>query len=232
MENSILPVFKRWYLLSSIAVFALGCTSAQVSELSNNIKNGLERDLLGKSEPLPGGLDHVFAPHPYNASLPPDAQYPKLIFSVLQSPPNHSVVFPGFGGSVPSACWRLSARLWKSATEKEDIPPFNACLPGILPQKGTNGDAQASVELYTRWWQSVAKSAPSGRDDPRHPPSTAFPQGLGYIRYFDSSERPAAPYWKSVESWLWAAILYRIDFDTSIISDRRVWIDKYVSVEG
>jgi hypothetical protein len=228
LAHSLRSVVKRRIYLPFIFLSVSACTSAQLGELSTDIKNDLNQKLLGKSAPLPGDLDHVFANHPYMANVPGDSQYPKVIFTVVVAPNNHADAFANFGNVPPKGCWKLSATVWQSATQQRDVPPFQACMPEVLPQ------ARVTTDLYVRWWSSlITTHAPdSSRSNPARPPATVFPQGLGYVRYFDARRVPAAPELLTVESWFWTAILYRLDFDPSVLSDRRVWIAKYVPVEG
>jgi hypothetical protein len=218
-----------------LAIICAACTAAQMDQLTESVKKGVSDGLSGSTgstawgaSPLPPELEHIFANSQFSDAHA--AQYPRVAFTVLSYPPNHGdgwANFGGYAGAHPTGCWTLSAVVWKDSKDSKKIAPFKACLPEILPQ------AKVTADLYVHWWQTVDRSR---MNTPARnigaPPSTVFPQGLAYVRYFDSRETPIGPRYMTVESWLWTAVLYRLDFDPSKSADRRVWIDKYVSLEN
>jgi hypothetical protein len=233
-KSSLCLRFAKSLHFTSLALICAACTSAQMDQLTESVKKGVSNGLSGTpgtdswgASSLPPELEHVFANSPFTDAR--TSQYPRVAFTVLAFPPNHADPWANFGGAGahPTGCWMLSAVVWKNAKDSTKTAPFKACFPDILPQ------AKVTADLYVHWWQTVDKSRTNvSARNIGAPPSTVFPQGLAYVRYFDSRSTPVGPGYMTVESWLWTAVLYRLDFDPSKFADRRVWIDKYTPLES
>ena len=82
-------------------------------------------------------LYHLFDKYPYDTKKPFAVQYPRVALTVVSAPPNHSQTQRQDygGGFVPrDGCFTLRAKLWSSATESQDVGPFQWCSPRDLPK--------------------------------------------------------------------------------------------------
>ena len=62
------------------------------------------------------------------------------------------------------------------------------------------------------------------------PPDTPFPTSARYTAYYRGTSN--YPELISEEGWMWAGLLFDMGFDWQNTRDRRVWVYKYVAVEG
>jgi len=96
---------------------------------------------------------------------------------------------------------------------------------------------------YNNWalaGQSMSNISPgdpstgSSRTNGPIPPDTPFPTGTRYASYYGNTTGANGKYpdGASEEGRMWAAILYKMGFYWQNTSDRRVWVYKYVPVEG
>jgi hypothetical protein len=187
---------------------------------------------------LPSALEHLFAKSPFVRGTPLRAQFPRVAFTVLESPRLHALpVMPSAVGVLKQdqGCWKLSAVIWQSAEQSTSVEPFSACFPNIIAGLGP-----LPVKAYENWWgiggELVTLASEDTTGDVRTtgplPPAKPFPQGVHYIAYFHSSISVACPEVYTLESYFWAGILYRMDFDPAQTKDRRAWVVKFNSVEG
>ena len=111
-------------------------------------------------------------------------------------------------------------------------------MPAIL--SGTEG---MGLNGYNNWalagqsMSSISPSDPStgsSRTNGPIPPDTPFPTGTRYADYYGNTTGSNGKYpgGASAEGRMWAAILYKMGFYWQNTSDRRVWVYKYVPVEG
>lgn len=203
------------------------------------IKNQGSQAASSSPSPFPGELEHLFAKSPFVTGTPLRAQFPRVAFTVLESPPNHAqmemAINVGQQLNEYRACWKLSAVIWLSADQSTSVRPFTACFPDIVAGLG-----QITITPYEDWWGIKGEIVTLASDDTTGsqrtagplPPSMPFPQGVQYLRYFHSTISMVGPESSTLESYLWTAILYRMDFDPTQIMDRRVWVIKYIPVEG
>jgi hypothetical protein len=214
----------------------IGTTSSTANAVSNPL--GSLSSLFGVSTAsggtIPPELTGLFLNAPYNPNASMDDQYPRIAFTVLTSPPNHAqliTIIRVGGGVVPPACWQLSARIWSSADKSKDVAPFSLCMPDIL--SGVRG---VPLRGWEDWVLMSTYRPPDGQTTGERrtlgpiPPDSIYPQGVRYQPYYyNLKEFPAGD---SEEGTMWAALLYGMGFDWEKLQDRRIWIYKYVAVEG
>jgi len=190
---------------------------------------------------IPPELQNIFTNAPYETSQPLTKQYPRVAFTVLSSPADHSQIAGAqVSGSsqAASGCWVLSATIWYKEVASRETEPFTVCVPAIL--SGTEGMA---LDGYNNWalaGQSMRNISPgdpstgSSRTNGPIPPDTPFPTGTRYAAYYGNTTGANGKYpgGTSEEGRMWAAILYKMGFYWQNTSDRRVWVYKYVPVEG
>jgi len=213
----------------SLGLPLAACDPAQMQQLQAQLTNGMVATTTGQ---LPGNLEHIFAQSPYNDDAPLSGQYPRVAFKVLASPGNHKDVLLATNMSNASGCWQLSATIWRSATQSEQVAPFLACLAPLIQAPAMT---RSPLRAYMDWFgvKATLRSDVPGqttggqRTDGPKPPNTPFPQGIQYARYFGSITAQVGPQADTVEAWFWAAVLYHMDFDPGQLNDRRVWVVSY-----
>jgi hypothetical protein len=190
---------------------------------------------------IPPELRNIFTNAPYESSQPLAKQYPHVAFTVLSSPPNHSQTLGAQvpnGGQAAADCWVLSAIIWYKEVTSRAIDPFTVCMPAIL-----SGTQSAALSGYDNWalaGQEMSNVRPEdqstgiSRTNGPIPPDTPFPTGARYATYYGQTggANGGYPGGTSEEGRMWAAVLYKMGLIWRNTSDRRVWVYKYVSVEG
>jgi len=190
---------------------------------------------------IPPELHDIFTNAPYETSQPLTKQYPRIAFTVLSSPADHSQTAEAqMSGSshAASGCWVLSATIWYKEVASREIGPFTVCMPAIL--SGTEGIALNGYNNWALAGQSMSNINPSdpstgsSRTNGPIPPDTPFPSGTRYAAYYGNTTGASGKYpdGASEEGRMWAATLYKMGFYWQNTSDRRVWVYKYVPVEG
>ena len=190
---------------------------------------------------IPPELQDIFTNAPYETSQPLTKQYPHVAFTVLSSPADHSQTAEAqMSGSsqAVSGCWALSATIWYKEVASRETGPFTVCVPAIL--WGTEGVALSGYNNWALAGQSMSNISPSdpstgsSRTNGPIPPDTPFPTGTRYAAYYGNTTAANGKYpdGASEEGRMWAAILYKMGFYWQNTSDRRVWVYKYVPVEG
>lgn len=230
MYMSRLPLI----LIGMLTVTLSGCTnngnapSPSPGAMFDSLKSSLDRavdkttaKLSGKGGKLPAPLEGILAE---------EGSYPRIAFTVVESPSNHADIETtafAMGSPIPSACWTLSAKVWHSASNSEDVPAFTACNPDILAHN-------VPLRNYERWWHSQAsKSTGNKRTQGPKPPEMAFPKSIKYASYYGPQNGIIpAPAADTQEGLFWASVFYHMGLEPSNWNDHRVWIYKYVSVEN
>ena len=190
---------------------------------------------------IPPELHNIFTNAPYETSQPLTKQYPRVAFTVLRSPVDHSqTVEAQMSGSsqAASGCWALSATIWYKEVASRETGPFTVCMPAIL--SGTEGMALNGYNNWALAGQSLSNINPSdpstgsSRTNGPIPPDTPFPIGTRYAAYYGNTTGANGKYpdGASEEGRMWAAVLYKMGFYWQNTTDRRVWVYKYVPVEG
>lgn len=196
--------------------------------------------------PQPGGgvppeLQNLFAKAPYEPNESFSKQYPRVAFTVLSSPPVHAQnvqILVVNGGDVPRGCWSLSATIWTNEKASKDTGPFTVCMPDILtsaygvPLNGYNNWALAGQTMLNV--QPGEQTTGNHRTTGPIPPNTPFPTSAHYTAYYgwQGGVNGRYPGGNTEEGYMWAGLLYIMGFDWQNIEDRRVWVYKYVPVEG
>jgi len=190
---------------------------------------------------IPPELQNIFANAPHETSQPLTKQYPRVAFTVLTSPADHSQTAEASvsgGSQAASGCWVLSATIWYKEVASRETGPFTVCMPAIL--SGTEGTALNGYNNWALAGQSMTNISPgdpstgSSRTNGPIPPDTPFPTGTRYASYYGNTTGANGKYpdGASEEGRMWAAILYKMGFYWQNTSDRRIWVYKYVPVEG
>jgi hypothetical protein len=190
---------------------------------------------------IPPELQNIFTNAPYETSQPLTKQYPRVAFTVLSSPADHSQIAEAqVSGSsqAASGCWVLSATIWYKEVASRETGPFTICVPAIL--SGTKGMALNGYNNWALAGQSMSNISPgdpstgSSRTNGPIPPDTPFPTGTRYDAYYANTTgaNDKYPDGASEEGRMWAATLYKMGFYWQNTSDRRIWVYKYVPVEG
>jgi hypothetical protein len=190
---------------------------------------------------IPPELHNIFTNAPYETSQPLTKQYPRVAFTVLSSPIDHSqTVEAQMSGSsqAASGCWALSATIWYKDVASRETGPFTVCMPAIL--SGTESMALSGYNNWALAGQSLSNINPSdpstgsSRTNGPIPPDTPFPIGTRYAAYYGNTTGANGKYpdGASEEGRMWAAVLYKMGFYWQNTTDRRVWVYKYVPVEG
>jgi hypothetical protein len=228
---------KKIVSLIVLCALVVACTLPPNFQGGANPFPSLSQILAGPGATIPPALAGVFLKAPYNVNAPLNNQYPRVAFTVLSSPPNHSELVSNLvlgGGAVPPACWQLSARIWSSPKTSKDSGPFTLCMPGILsvasgiPLRGFEEWCRAEQTLYrpTPGQQTTGERRTLGPI----PPDTIFPGGVRYLGYYGGLGEPF-PITDTEEGYMWACLLYGMGFDWQKKQDRRIWIYKYNAVE-
>lgn len=214
-----------------------GCNSMQeVGEKFNAELNSRLTGTAFKKSELPTQLNNIFDNHPFNNAVPFSSQYPRVAFTVLSSPSgqNENVAFYLSDISrMPKSCWKLQAKIWTDSKKSEEVPPFEACVPNIMP-------TQVPLRTYFDWWYNVSllgkKPIPGDTTGIERtlgpiPPDTPFPGGVKYLAYYRSGLSVPGPADNSAEGILWASIFFKMGFYPNY-DDRRIWVARYVSIDG
>ena len=148
---------------------------------------------------IPPELHNIFTNAPYETSQPLTKQYPRVAFTVLSSPIDHSqTVEAQMSGSsqAASGCWALSATIWYKEVASRETGPFTVCMPAIL--SGTEGMALNGYNNWALAGQSMSNINPSdpstgsSRTNGPIPPDTPFPIGTRYAAYYGNTTGPTA----------------------------------------
>lgn len=219
--------------LSMVTIQGQAHAESIFKRLSDSITQGLHQSTGGGGTPaLPPTLEHIFADTPYDQRKSLAVQYPRVAFTVTTTPPNHNQVILANNVSAPynHMCWTVSARVWKSRTASTDVAPFQACIPDLLQAPAR---ANSPLRAYMDWFgvkgELRSNSTPgttsgANRTSGPLPPENPFPQGVRAQRYFQAVFSQVGPMEWSGEAWVWAAILYHMDFDPMQLDNRRVWL--------
>ena len=225
--------------LGAALLFSTLAAAQQPIGLGDTILQALKKGITSgglNGAGLPEEITHLFLKSPYKRGAPLDNQFPRIAFTVLDAPPNHATVLSVDGAAIAKGCWKLRAVIWLDGDSRKDIPPFDACMPAIAQHAKVRG----ALAGYWDWWGPIGQiqiftndeTTGSERTDGPKPPESPFPQGIKYLRYFNSVGIRVAPPPNIFEGYFWAVVLYAMDFDPTILHDRRVWIIKNILVEG
>jgi hypothetical protein len=190
---------------------------------------------------VPAELKGLFSRSPLENSAPFGTQFPRVAFTVLSVPPNHAQnvqIYVTGGGQVPRGCWKLLAKVWTNATTSKDVGPFTTCVPDIL--MGARGVPLAGYNNWALAGQTMvnlprgAQTTGVQRSQGPIPPDTPFPTGAQYTAYYgwQGGVNGRYPGGNTMEGYMWAGLMFGMGFDWNNIRDRRLWIYKYVAVEG
>jgi hypothetical protein len=190
---------------------------------------------------IPPELHNIFTNAPYETGQSLTKQYPRVAFTVLSSTADHSQIAEAQmsgSGQAASGCWVLSATIWYKEVASRLTGPFTVCMPAIL--SGTDGMVLNGHNNWALAGQSMSNISPgdpstgSSRTNGPIPPDTPFPTGTRYAAYYGNTTGANGRYpdGASEEGRMWAPVLYKMGFYWQNTSDRRVWVYKYVPVEG
>ena len=224
--------------VTSITILLLsGCNSIQEAgeKFNAGLKSRLTDTTFKKSE-LPTQLNNIFDHHPFNSAVPFSSQYPRVAFTVLSSPPRQNETVAAYLSNIsmmPKSCWKLQAKIWTNSKQSEEVPPFEACVPDIMP-------IQVPLKTYFDWWFNVSllgkKPIPGDTTGTERtlgpiPPDNPFPGGVRYLEYYRSGLNVPGPSDNSAEGILWASIFFKMGFYPNY-DDRRIWVSRYVFIDG
>lgn len=239
MKFKYLSVLTLSILMSACATDSNGNKSAiiRMDSISNSISTGVgsiksfDAKMSGTVEnkfPIEKtGLYNIFEGRPFEDTE--SSSYPRVAITVLSSPAFHSTIVSS-GGSFKnseSGCFSLSATVWHSKSRKEVIDRFDFCTPsdGVygVPLSGVNMWAIRPVLL------GVFEESGTGLRRTTGPgvPTNAIPGDPRAQKYLRSSSIDVTQY----DGFMLASILYKMGFDWSQVSDRRVWIVRFPSSE-
>ena len=247
MSVVVARALKMFGFLLALALFAVpnelraqsggGFFSSIVGAIKQGVQQGINQGLgtgqaTSGTATLPPSLQGLFLSAQFNYNISMDSQYPRVALTVLASPPNHAeniIMLITQGATVPRACWQLEARVWTNSNTFNDVQPFTVCMPDIV--------SQIAYSPFTQWAMpdriATIPAASTGRTRTLGPvpPDNAFPDDIRYAAYYGASEGMYPD--EGTEEWfMFASVLYDMGFDWHQTSDHRVWIYKYVPVEG
>ena len=169
------------------------------------------------------GLYNVFKDKPFEDTEA--SSYLRVALTVLKSPVYHADILP-LGGSNPiyeTGCFTLSATIWHSKSKKEVIERFDFCTPG----DGVYGVPFSNVSLWAirPIILGILEESSTGLRRTTGPgaPTKSIPTDPRSQKYFKSSNISVNQY----DGFMLASILYKMGFDWSELSDRRVWIVEF-----
>ena len=185
--------------------------------------------------PIPGPginetpLSHIFLRAPYDTQKPPTNQYPRVALTITAAPADATVMWQR---QESQGYWLLTARIWRSASQFEDVGPFSIQIQRDAPTSTlTTRDVTAWRNFVPTAFALGQGSTGDKRTIGPTPPTEAIPNDIAHKRYFTGGGQPFGFQMSNNELMLSVA-LYAMDFNTDILQDRRIWIVKFLPAEA
>lgn len=193
-----------------------------LSEAAGAVKN-FEKTLSGDTTPESYVSIKDTALHGLFSSPNNSETFPRVAITVLESPPFHAEMLPmGRNEQHERGCFKLSAVLWRTEKDREDVPEFLWC---------SHRDIAYGVPMsdVSRWGSyplmptSPFEKGNTGRNRTDGPgvPETAIPNDLRHQTYFGGSM------YRSYNLFMIGSVLYEMGFDWTYNRDKRVWFAKF-----
>jgi len=153
---------------------------------------------------------------PYDSSLPFSRQFPRIAVTVLKAPPAHNTLMMAMeGATYPNACYKLTARIWKSAASFEDTPEFQWCSPHDIAYG-------VPLDSYTRWSFKGMLDGSTGmkRTLGPLPPDYPYPTDIKHKIFYGSAGTVSLDY------WMMDSVAYEAGVEPSG-EDHRLWFVEF-----
>ena len=154
----------------------------------------------------------------------PIEQYPKVAFTVKKMPSfdTRHDTFETNLNKIKKGCWSLSAVVWRSRHQHENISNIEWCTPNNVVRNVAYADADVWLQRPA-FYPTYKKSTGTKRTIGPYTPDKAFPSDVRHKRLLGTDNISARNY----NGLMLASLLYQMGFDWSVVSDRRVWIVKF-----
>lgn len=144
--------------------------------------------------------------------------YPRVALTFHSVPPFHNeMTSAAWLSSGPNGCWNLSAVVWHSSTERQDVEPFDWCMP----HNQEYGVAFSDLFMWLNQPVFVTEESTGARRTVGPiPPDKAAPSHPRYRKFYNSDYLTT----ETANGYMFGSILYQMGFDWKVRADRRVWI--------
>ena len=242
MELDVGGPMKLNSVLAAIGIAApllAACSSDQVASFKSSLQQIADRangqqvaDAGAPGQQGPGindtPLHNIFADKPYDTQKPFAGQYPRVALTVLSGPADHGALWQR---SESRGYWMLKAKIWTSPSHSQDVGPFSVQIQRDAPKTDLPTRNVTGWLTFTPTAFALGEgSTGNRRTEGPNPPDHAIPTDPAHARYFDAANGSFIH--GSNDALMFVVVLNSMDFDSTVLPDRRVWIVKFVPASG